>query len=160
MKKDVREQVIDLQKAFLQAGIAIESGLDSGLVKCGLLVERNAKLILTDEQHVDTGRLRASITTRLVGGKRYRSAQTGTNVQYAADVEFGSGPKHVPIDALKAWAKRKGLGEEAAYPIQQQIEKYGTKPHPFLLPGLKASQGRFQSIVAAEVKKGLQEGAK
>lgn len=178
MTKDIREQVADLQKNFLAAGVLIEGGMAKGLMKCALLVERDAKINLTDNQHVDTGRLRASYTSRLIDRPHGKTAQTGTNVDYAPDVELGSGPHHVPLEDLIAWVRRKGLAgggfaknkagrgyksgveKDIAYQIQQHIEKYGTKPHPHLLPALKANSGRFQGIIATEIKKDMQGGVK
>jgi bacteriophage HK97-gp10 putative tail-component len=52
----------------------------------GLMVEREAKR----RAPVDTGRLRASITTRVVPGPTGPIAETGTDVDYAPPQEFGT----------------------------------------------------------------------
>ena len=57
-------------------------GLQQNIEKAALSVERNAKRNCP----VDTGKLRASITTEV--GKL--EAEVGTNVEYAPCVEFGT----------------------------------------------------------------------
>ena len=69
----------ELADKFKSAGIKVQDKIDKSLYKAGLLVERAAKILV----HVDTGRLRASISTRLVTA----NAQVGTNVEYAHPVE-------------------------------------------------------------------------
>lgn len=68
----------ELAEKFKSAGKKIKDKIDKALYKAGLLVERRAKQTV----HVDTGRLRASITTRLLPA----NAEVGTIVEY--------GPKH------------------------------------------------------------------
>lgn len=57
-------------------------GLQKNIENAALLLERNAK----QNCPVDTGKLRASITTEV--GKL--EAEVGTNVEYALCVEFGT----------------------------------------------------------------------
>ena len=68
--------------------------LGNGMAKAAFTVERQAKINVSktgsDHPQVDTGRLRASITSqvkeegdKIVGG-------VGTNVEYGADLEFGT----------------------------------------------------------------------
>jgi len=71
----------------------------------------------------------------------------GTNLIYARTVEFGGGPRWVPIENLKKWAKRKLGDENAAYAIQKMIAKNGIKPKPFLRPAYQAViPGYIESI--------------
>ena len=67
----------ELAEKFKKAGKEAQNKIDKALLEAGLLVERTAKIYQTP--HVDTGRLRASITTRLIP----RNAQVGTIVEYA-----------------------------------------------------------------------------
>jgi len=69
----------ELAARFKSAGKQIQGRIDKALYKAGLLVERGAKLLV----HVDTGRCRASITTRLT----YANAEVGTVVEYAPALE-------------------------------------------------------------------------
>lgn len=70
----------ELAEKFKKAGKEVQSKIDKALMKAGLLVERSAKMIV----HVDTGRCRASITTRLAGNA---TAEVGTIVEYAPHLE-------------------------------------------------------------------------
>ena len=67
----------ELAEKFRNAGKVAQDKIDKSLLEAGHLVERTAKIYQTP--HVDTGRLRASITTRLIP----RNAQVGTIVEYA-----------------------------------------------------------------------------
>ena len=69
----------ELAERFKNAGKKIQGKIDKALYKAGLLVERSAKLLV----HVDTGRCRASITTRLT----FANAEVGTIVEYAPKLE-------------------------------------------------------------------------
>ena len=67
----------ELAEKFKSAGKKVRGKFDKALNTAGLLVERTAKIYQTP--HVDTGRLRASIATRVVT----MNAEVGTNVEYA-----------------------------------------------------------------------------
>jgi len=69
----------ELAEKFRKAGKTVQDKIDKALLKAGLTVERSAKMIV----HVDTGRCRASIATRLVTA----NAQVGTTVEYAPHLE-------------------------------------------------------------------------
>lgn len=160
MTQDIKAQVANLNQAFKNAGNIISSDLDVALMQCGAIVERDAKLNLTDEGHVDTGRLRASITSRLSREGLYHVVQAGTNVDYAADVELGTGPHHVPIDDIMAWARRKGFSSEEAHAIQQKIEEHGTRPYPYLHPALEANAGRISSKLTSVLRQAIARAGK
>lgn len=74
----------ELAKKFKEMGRRAKDGIDKVLLQAGYLVEKEAKIRCP----VDTGRLRASITTRL--GQGEKAVAVGSNVEYAAAVEFGS----------------------------------------------------------------------
>ena len=76
----VRWEVLEgkkLAQKFRDAGIKAQGFIDDALNEAALLVERTAKIYQTP--HVDTGRLRASISTRLL----VNNAEIGTVVEYA-----------------------------------------------------------------------------
>jgi len=119
---------------------AMERASEAALVACAIDVEGQAALLTP----VDTGRLRGSITYRTVHGGSAKGkdgvqstpppgvAYVGTNVDYAAHVEFGTRPHFPPVSALKQWAKKKLGDEGAAYAVAKKISKTGTKPQSFL----------------------------
>lgn len=106
----------------------IEIPLRTFLVKSALTVEGKAK----EFAPVDTGRLRASITTKIEQTK----ATIAPTVPYASAVEFGSRPHWPPVSALEPWARRHGMN---AYALARSISRRGTKPHPYMQPGAIAS---------------------
>ncbi len=61
----------------------VEQPLNDGVKKATLLLDREVKMATV----VDTGRLRASMTSQFGAG----FGQVGTNVEYAPIVEFGKG---------------------------------------------------------------------
>ena len=69
----------ELAEKFREAGKEVQDKIDKALWKAGHLVERSAKILV----HVDTGRCRASITTRLVPS----NAEVGTITEYARPLE-------------------------------------------------------------------------
>jgi len=94
----------ELADKFKASGKKIQDKIDKALYKAGLLVERGAKMLV----HVDTGRCRASITTRLT----YANAEVGTIVEYAPALEKKYPFLKPALDNNKAEIKRilhKGL---------------------------------------------------
>ena len=76
----IRWEVVEgkeLAQKFRNAGIKAQGFIDKALNEAAFLVERTAKIYQTP--HVDTGRLRASISTRLL----VNNAEIGTVVEYA-----------------------------------------------------------------------------
>ena len=133
-----------------------------------LMVERDAKKLTP----VNTGRLRASITpVVLVRGKQVQGV-VGTNVKYAAAVEFGSKPHTPPFDAILRWVQLKGiagtysirtrkrLGAKtqrqsqdvaAAGAIWSSIRKRGTKAHPYFQPAWDKNAPRIERMITGVV---------
>lgn len=86
-------------EAFRKYSAKAESNLEKALLRAGIIVERDAKAsfkgrgepsVYNEPPRVDTGRLRASITHRLVKDSDSATAEVGTNVEYAGDVEHGT----------------------------------------------------------------------
>lgn len=105
------------------------------------IVEGQAKASAT----ADMGELRDSITKEV----NSKSASIGSNLEYAAYVEFGTRPHRAPISALKGWAERHGIPVGAVF---GGIAKKGTKAQPFLLPALTDN---IQKIIAVFKKNGI-----
>jgi len=80
---------------------------------------------------VDTGRLRSSIVSRAEGSGRSVGYVIGTNVSYAAAVEYGTAP-HVIVPR-----NRKALyWPGAAHPVAK-VNHPGTRAQPFLRPAIE-----------------------
>lgn len=90
--------------------------------------------ILTNEAKqacpVDEGRLRSSISSRLVQGPRGLAVEVGSAVSYALFVEAGTKPHFPPVVALGGWARRHGGG--SAFTVARAISLRGTKAHRYL----------------------------
>lgn len=76
----------ELANKFRELSRNIENEMDQGLVNAALIVERSAKI----KAPVDTGRLRSSITHRLIDTDGMPASEVGTDVEYAKHVEFGT----------------------------------------------------------------------
>jgi hypothetical protein len=139
----------------------LESAEKEIRVKAELAIEASARKIEAQaKRNAPTGasnRLKTSIDVR--GSKLER--EVFTDVKYAPYMEFGTKSKtEIPPGlegyamqfkggggsfedfeaSLKLWAKRKGIPEEAVYPIMMSILHKGVKAQPFLFPAFFAEQ--------------------
>lgn len=83
---------------------------------------------------VDTGRLRSSIVSRAEGSGRSVGYVIGSNVNYAAAVEYGTAP-HV----IKPKYKQALYWPGAAHPVAQ-VNHPGTRAQPFLRPAIEMTE--------------------
>ncbi|WP_330349272.1 HK97 gp10 family phage protein [Streptomyces sp. NBC_00582] len=83
---------------------------------------------------VDTGRLRSSIVSRTEGGGRQLGYVVGTNVNYAAAIEFGRGP--VDIFPRKDSGKKALFWPGARHPVPKVHQK-ARAARPFLRPAIE-----------------------
>tara|TARA_R100001198_G_scaffold85519_1_gene59819 strand:+ start:844 stop:1257 length:414 start_codon:yes stop_codon:yes gene_type:complete len=82
---------------------------------------------------VDTGRLRASINVK----REYLSKVIGTNVEYAPDVEFGTGPHEIVAKNKKVLAdKKKGII------FGKRVKHTGSQPRPYMRPAFESNKKR------------------
>ena len=112
-----------------------EGAVARDLLRRGLNVESQAKLNASGGPpgpKVQTGRLRASITTQLDRDERGLVVRVGTNVEYARYVEEGTPPHRIQARRKKAlhW---KG----ARHPVFA-VNHPGTRARPYLRPALEA----------------------
>ena len=140
----------------------LESASKEIRTKGEIEIERSARKIEAQaKRNAPTGasnRLKTSIDVR--GSKLEREVYT--DVKYAPYVEFGTKSKvEIPPGlegyamqfkgnrggsfedfeaSLKLWARRKGIPEEAVYPIMKSILHNGVKAQPFLFPAFFAEQ--------------------
>jgi HK97 gp10 family phage protein len=91
---------------------------------------------------VDTGRLRSSITHQVDADGL--GAVVGTNVEYAAKVEFGTlGGPIGDMAGLSGWMTRKGIGAAHGANIVRKLESRGQRAQPYLFPALEAERPAF-----------------
>lgn len=102
------------------------------LDRTALMVESGAKRNITDNGSVDTGRLRASIVRQEYG---QFNRTVGTNVEYAAAVEFGTAPHVIRAKNAKAL--------KTPYGFFKQVNHPGGRAKPYLFPAAEAERQNF-----------------
>lgn len=108
------------------------------IVQTGVDVQNKARELCP----VDTGRLRSSIVHRTEGGGRTTGVVVGTNVSYAADVEYGTAP-HVILPKNKKALYWPG----AAHPVSR-VNHPGTRAQPFMRPALELAPIFFSQNIS------------
>ena len=153
------KQLKDLSKKLEKAGPKTVKMAQLELRASAFTVEGIAKSL----SPVDRGGLEQSIASEAITKNDYK---IGSNKDYAAYVEFGTGVLvDVPgewsqfaaqfqgstgegwdngLEEIRQWCIRKGIPEGAAYPIFMSILESGIMPQPFLYPAYKL--GRKQLI--------------
>lgn len=102
---------------------------------------------------VDEGLLRASITHQVADAGDEIVGQIGTNVSYAAAVEFGTKPHFPPISALAGWVMRHKMADteaearSIAFLIARKHARQGTVAQPYLSPGLVAAKNGVEKYL-------------
>lgn len=96
----------------------LEKSVEAGLFAGALVVEAHAK----KDAPVDTGRLRASISIRVI--PKERKALIGTNVSYARKMEYG-GSKKAPKGYLRKALKENEdkVKQAVAFYIKKAVPK-------------------------------------
>lgn len=112
---------------------AFDKGLEAGLTAAAILVEAEAKM----KAPYDLGRLRQSINHRIEGN----SAFVGTNVDYAAHVEYGTGIY-----------SEGGVGRKTPWfyehPKYGWVRTRGNKPQPYLRPSIDNNRSKIARIIS------------
>lgn len=99
---------------------------------------------------VDTGVLRASITSSVRSSQDAVTGVTGSNVKYALWVEEGTPPHWPPIKALEGWARRHGT---TAYVVARAISKRGTKAVWYMRNTYNENKSRVEKLVDDAIKR-------
>lgn len=102
------------------------------LDRTALMVESGAKRNLTNNGSVDTGRLRSSVVRQEYG--RFNRT-VGTNVEYAAGLEFGTAPHVI--------RPKNGKALKTPYGYFKKVNHPGNRAKPFLFPAAEAERQNF-----------------
>jgi HK97 gp10 family phage protein len=147
MDESIKIEVDELIKKFQEAGIQIANQAAKAVEKCCIMVESDAKQLCP----VDTGRLKGSITHRLKKDKNEIVGEIGTNVEYAAAVEFGSSEE---------W-KGTFVGKGGKYKKRKLYSKTFNRKiaRPFLYPALKMNELKIKKELAKVMKELLSNGS-
>ncbi|WIF95017.1 HK97-gp10 family putative phage morphogenesis protein [Caminicella sporogenes] len=123
-----------------------KKALKRGISKAARLVQGDAK----DLCQVDTGRLRNSIKSSVKEERGKIIGKVGTNVEYAAYVEFGTGQRGKAAD----------IEAKDKINLSYREDWAGMKPQPYLYPALKQNEKKIKKIVKDELKKEIRRVAK
>ena len=128
----------------------------SAMQEATQLVTRDAKILAP----VDTGRLRASITPEVRTDGKVLEGVVGSNVEYAAPMEVGTGtpaghsPHYPPPDALETWATRHGF--KSGMQVAKIIWKRGgLMGRHFLQRGFDQNKEAIQKLLEDAVSKAV-----
>lgn len=132
MPVDFTDNSKEVMEALREASLRV-------LEKCGLTAEGYAKRLVP----VDTGNLRNSITHQVDEGEP--AAYIGTNSEYAAYVELGTG-KYYPGGRPTPWVYQDANGNWHM--------TNGQRAQPYLKPAVADHISKYKSIIEDELKNG------
>lgn len=128
---------IDMTDNSGLVGDAFRDACIRALEKCGLTAEAYAKLLCP----VDTGNLRNSITHQVQSEET--TAYIGTNSEYAAYVELGTG-KYYPGGRPTPWVYQDAKGNWHM--------THGQRAQPYLKPAVADHVSTYKTIIHDELK--------
>ncbi len=167
MSDDIRIEGLDeLTKRLKELGIEYKRYYSDVGEKAMLTVEAAAK----EKCPVDLGHLRGSISTKTEEVDGGVNVIVGTNLKYAAYVEFGTGihaengqgrktPWRWPVESQK-WQNIffGSILRQGAYgPIRMSPLWYGSHPHPFLRPAWDENRNQVYERVRTEIAAALRQ---
>lgn len=132
--------IVEIQDHSTEVSTKIGAALLRGLEKVGLVAEGYAKKLCP----VDTGNLRNSITH--VVDEQEPAAIIGTNNEYAAYVELGTGIYAEGGGRPTPWVYQDAKGNWHM--------THGNKAQPFLKPAAADHAGQYRDILENELKNG------
>lgn len=130
---------VTIQDHSAEVSAEIKAALLRGLEKIGLVAEGYAKKLCP----VDTGNLRNSITHTV--DEQEPAAIIGTNNEYAAYVELGTG-KYAEGGRPTPWVYQDAKGNWHM--------THGQRAQPFLKPAVADHAAQYRDILESELKNG------
>ena len=137
-----------LKRAFEKYPQELESALEEGILSIALSMEAFAKQKLKEHSAIDLGQLLNSITVKRISPKH---ALVGTNVEYAAAVEFGTKGHWIKIDNIpgfRNWMKRHGIDPEG----KMEFFFVEPKPRPYMEPAFQWGKQILPGTVEKQVE--------
>lgn len=110
------------------------------MFQAAFIVERGAK----KNAPVDTGKLRASISSDVEGRGARIQGVIGSRVKYAPFMEEGTVAHWPPRDALEVWAARHGI---PVFLVMRSIAQKGLKGRRFLGRSLEDNKDAIVAII-------------
>lgn len=142
--------VSDVMRKLDKLGDKIQEDIFKGVNVTAEYGRDKAKDNVSDNGSYVTGGLAKSIQTD--PRRREMNVIVEAGAEYAYFVEFGRKKGKIPpVNMIAAWAKKKGIGEQAAPAIAFAIGKKGTQPRPFFY---KAFDG-IKRILTNNIRKAI-----
>lgn len=146
METEVKVQGLDrLLKKLDKLGGSIPQSTQKALLRGGAVFEAGAK----EHCPVDTGHLRDSIHTE---AQDTNTVSVGTNLDYAAYVEYGTGPKgdpSVPHTTKEFWRYQDADGNWHT--------SHGQPPQPFMRTAFAEGKDKAVEVVKDSIKEDVEE---
>lgn len=127
-----------------------EKALTRALFRVGLEAEGNAKDHITENQSVDTGLLRNSITFAISGGNANISSYRATKPDKKGVYRVGKYEGTAPSDTKKAVY----IGTNVEYGGFVELGSRGRAGKPFLKPAATQHSNDYKQIFTSELKGG------
>ena len=130
----------------------LEQALEAGILNIALAMEGYAKQKVKEHGAIDLGQLLNSITVKRISQKH---VIVGTNVEYAAAVEFGTKAHWIKIENIpgfREWMKHHGIDPEG----KLRYFFVAPKPRPYMEPAFQFGK----QLLPEEIEKQIEQTMK
>ena len=151
LKVDVQvdlTKIKNLKKFFEQYPGELERTLEAGLLDIALMMQGVAKQKIKEQGAIDLGMLFNSIVVKRISA---RQVIVGTNVEYAAAVEFGTKGHWLKIDNIpgfRNWLRHHGIDLD-----EKLVYFYvAPKPRPYMEPAFQEGKAKLPEVIQSRVQ--------
>ena len=151
IKMDVKVdlgKIKGLKRMFEKYPGELERSLAEGILNIAHSMEAFAKQKIKEQGAIDLGQLFNSITIKRISK---RQVIVGTNVEYAAAVEFGTKGHWLKIDNIpgfRNWMKHHGIDPEEKL-IYFYVEP---KPRPYMEPAFQEGKAKLPEVIQNQIQ--------
>jgi phage gpG-like protein len=142
-------KIKDLKRMMQKYPMELERALEEGILSIALSMEAFAKQKIKEQGAIDLGQLLNSITVKRISPKH---ALVGTNIEYAAAVEFGTKGHWLKIDNIpgfRNWMKHHGIDPEE----KMEFFYVEPKPRPYMEPAFQWGKQIMPDEVNNQIEK-------
>lgn len=134
-----------IQRGFARGAVEMAPLIKDGLIEAGTEIVKTER----GEAPHDTGNLQRQIGFEF---QPFKISVT-PNANYSAPVHEGSRPHMPPVEALKSWAKKRGINPWA---LARSMEKKGTKANPFVTRTAEKIEDKINKIFQKIAEKAIE----
>jgi len=141
-------KIKELKRMLQKCPMELERALEEGILSIALSLEAFAKQKLKEQGAIDLGQLLNSITVKRISR---RHALVGTNVEYAAAVEFGTKGHWLKIDNIpgfRNWLKHHNIDPEG----KLEFFYVEPKPRPYMEPAFQWGKQILPETIEKQIK--------